>query len=129
MSSRVLKKLHGDNDLEIRDQDGSDIENESSFGARKKQFDGNRYDLVNDYYFPIPVILSAAISILAKFFSWFCCCFPCILFSFYSVHIYKFYITRYAHADVSYVFVLCFSCTQKYDKLMCESVTVNKSNK
>lgn len=47
MSSRVLKKLHGDNEL---DQDASDIDNDNSFisssGARKKQFDGNRYDLV-----------------------------------------------------------------------------------
>lgn len=46
MSSRVLKKLHGENDLE----DGSDLDNDnsiiSSSGARKKQFDGNRYDLV-----------------------------------------------------------------------------------
>lgn len=50
MSSRVLKKLHGDNDLEICDQDASDIDNDNSFigpsGTRKKQFDSNRYDLV-----------------------------------------------------------------------------------
>lgn len=50
MSSRVLKKLHGDNDLEAREQDASDLDNDNSFigssGARKKQFDGNRYDLV-----------------------------------------------------------------------------------
>ncbi|XP_055301813.1 transcription factor 25 [Sitodiplosis mosellana] len=49
MSSRVLKKLHGDNDLEVREQDASDLDNDNSFigssGARKKQFDGNRYDL------------------------------------------------------------------------------------
>lgn len=58
MSSRVLKKLHGDNDLEIREQDASDLDNDNSFignsGARKKQFDGNRYDLVifhNKFYF------------------------------------------------------------------------------
>lgn len=48
MSSRVLKKLHGDNDLE---QDTSDLDNDNSFignsGARRKQVDGNRYDLVN----------------------------------------------------------------------------------
>lgn len=50
MSSRVLKKLHGDNELEVLDQEASDIDNDNSFisssGARKKQFDGNRYDLV-----------------------------------------------------------------------------------
>lgn len=50
MSSRVLKKLHGDNELDARDQDASDLDNDNSFisssGARKKQFDGNRYDLV-----------------------------------------------------------------------------------
>lgn len=50
MSSRVLKKLHGDNDLEVPEQDVSDLDNDNSFisnsGARKKQFDGNRYDLV-----------------------------------------------------------------------------------
>lgn len=58
MSSRVLKKLHGDNELEIREQDASDLDNDNSFigssGARKKQFDGNRYDLVifhNRIYF------------------------------------------------------------------------------
>lgn len=49
MSSRVLKKLHGDNELEVLDQEASDIDNDNSFigssGARKKQFDGNRYDL------------------------------------------------------------------------------------
>lgn len=50
MSSRVLKKLQGENELDILDQDASDIDNDNSFiansGARKKQFDGNRYDLV-----------------------------------------------------------------------------------
>lgn len=50
MSSRVLKKLHGDKDLDILDQD-SDIDNDNSLigpsGAQKKQFDNNRYDLVN----------------------------------------------------------------------------------
>ena len=50
MSSRVLKKLHGENDLDVREQDASDLDNDNSFisssGARKKQFDGNRYDLV-----------------------------------------------------------------------------------
>lgn len=51
MSSRVLKKLHGDKDLDILDQDVSDIDNDNSIigpsGAQKKQFDNNRYDLVN----------------------------------------------------------------------------------
>lgn len=51
MSSRVLKKLHGDKDLDILDQDASDIDNDNSLigpsGAQKKQFDNNRYDLVN----------------------------------------------------------------------------------
>lgn len=51
MSSRVLKKLHGDKDLDILDQDASDIDNDNSFigpsGVQKKQFDNNRYDLVN----------------------------------------------------------------------------------
>lgn len=50
MSSRVLKKLHGDNELDTLDQEVSDPDNDNSFisssGARKKQFDGNRYDLV-----------------------------------------------------------------------------------
>lgn len=50
MSSRVLKKLHGENELDVREQDASDLDNDNSFigssGARKKQYDGNRYDLV-----------------------------------------------------------------------------------
>lgn len=55
MSSRVLKKLHGDNELETLDQEASDLDNDNSFisssGARKKQFDGNRYDLVISHSF------------------------------------------------------------------------------
>lgn len=49
MSSRVLKKLHGEPDLEIKEQEEqqSDIENEINNGAKKKQFNINRYDLVN----------------------------------------------------------------------------------
>lgn len=60
MSSRVLKKLHGENELEIREQDGSDVENDigssggggggagaGGGGARKKHFEMNRYDLVS----------------------------------------------------------------------------------
>lgn len=46
MSSRVLKKLHGDNDLDIGDE-LSDIDNDIGVGNKKKQFDMNRYDLVN----------------------------------------------------------------------------------
>lgn len=54
MSSRVLKKLHGDNDLEIGDQelsDGDDI----GAGSKKKPFEVNRYDLV---IFPFDFISS-----------------------------------------------------------------------
>lgn len=48
MSSRVLKKLHGDNDLDIGDHDISDIDTDiGGGGARKKQFEVNRYDLVS----------------------------------------------------------------------------------
>lgn len=53
MSSRVLKKLHGENDLDIKEQDISDIDNDIGSsgggvgGARKKQFEMNRYDLVS----------------------------------------------------------------------------------
>lgn len=49
MSSRVLKKLHGENDLEIKEQDEqSDVENEIETGSKKKQI--NIYnDLVNTY--------------------------------------------------------------------------------
>lgn len=63
MSSRVLKKLHGENELEIREQDVSDVENDigsggggggaggaggaGGGGARKKHFEMNRYDLVS----------------------------------------------------------------------------------
>lgn len=46
MSSRVLKKLHGEPDLEIKEQELSDIENEIGNGAKKKQLNINRYDLV-----------------------------------------------------------------------------------
>lgn len=47
MSSRVLKKLHGEPDLEIKEQDEllSDIEND--IGTKKKQLNINRYDLVS----------------------------------------------------------------------------------
>lgn len=55
MSSRVLKKLQGEKDLEVGDQDASDIDNDNSFigpsGARKKQFEANRYDLVSDFQY------------------------------------------------------------------------------
>lgn len=47
MSSRVLKKLHGDNELEIKEEI-SDIDNDIGTGAKKKQFEVNRYDLVSD---------------------------------------------------------------------------------
>lgn len=56
MSSRVLKKLHGENELEIREQEVSDVEIENDIGsggggsgggARKKHFEMNRYDLVS----------------------------------------------------------------------------------
>lgn len=57
MSSRVLKKLHGDTDLKIHEHDEddelqSDIENDignvaAGSGAKKKQLNINRYDLVN----------------------------------------------------------------------------------
>lgn len=60
MSSRVLKKLHGDNNLEVCEQDASDLDNDNSYignsGARKKQFDGNRYDLVNDTIYNLKFI-------------------------------------------------------------------------
>lgn len=46
MSSRVLKKLHGDNDLEICEQELSDADNDIGTGSKKKQFEMNRYDLV-----------------------------------------------------------------------------------
>lgn len=61
MSSRVLKKLHGENELEIREQDDvSDVENDNGSGgggggggagggARKKHFEMNRYDLVSKF--------------------------------------------------------------------------------
>lgn len=42
MSSRVLKKLHGDNQ-EIDDDISSDIETDT---GRKSKFNLNRYDLV-----------------------------------------------------------------------------------
>lgn len=61
MSSRVLKKLHGEKELEIREPDVSDVENDigsggggvgsgsggGAGGARKKHFEMNRYDLVS----------------------------------------------------------------------------------
>lgn len=53
MSSRVLKKLHGELDLGIIEQEDdqlSDIENAGSSdvsGTKKKQFNINRYDLVS----------------------------------------------------------------------------------
>lgn len=47
MSSRVLKKLHGEPELELKEElELSDIDNENSTGAKKKQFNINRYDLV-----------------------------------------------------------------------------------
>lgn len=69
MSSRVLKKLHGDNELEIREPDTSDLDNDNSFigssGARKKQFDNNRYDLVT---IKINFQLQAASFVFVNFF-------------------------------------------------------------
>uniref|UniRef100_A0A0K8TSD3 Putative transcription factor 25 n=1 Tax=Tabanus bromius TaxID=304241 RepID=A0A0K8TSD3_TABBR len=49
MSSRVLKKLHGDNDFELKEQDEhhSDVEIELNTGTKKKQLNLNRYDLLN----------------------------------------------------------------------------------
>ncbi|XP_059613007.1 ribosome quality control complex subunit TCF25 [Phlebotomus argentipes] len=49
MSSRVLKKLHGE-ELEIKqlaDDQLSDVDTEISGGAKKKQLNINRYDLLN----------------------------------------------------------------------------------
>ncbi|GAB0086263.1 transcription factor 25 [Sergentomyia squamirostris] len=49
MSTRVLKKLHGE-DLEIKplpDDQLSDVDTEISQGAKKKQLNINRYDLLN----------------------------------------------------------------------------------
>lgn len=45
MSSRVLKKLHGDNDLELCDPDVSDVDNDIG-AASKMKFDMNRYEMV-----------------------------------------------------------------------------------
>lgn len=47
MSSRVLKKLHGDNQ-EIDDEISSDIETDNP--GRKSKFNLNRYDLVNSRF-------------------------------------------------------------------------------
>lgn len=44
MSSRVLKKLHGDN--QIDGDVSSDLEIETDFAGRKSKFNLNRYDLV-----------------------------------------------------------------------------------
>lgn len=46
MSSRVLRKLQGDQDLKTA-EDTSETESDlASSGVRKKQFNVNRYDLV-----------------------------------------------------------------------------------
>lgn len=57
MSSRVLKKLHGEPDLNIREEDDddlSDVDTEpgqggagGAAGAARKQLNVNRYDLVS----------------------------------------------------------------------------------
>lgn len=54
MSSRVLKKLHGEPDLNIREDDEqSDLDNDLSHGdsgaagTPKRQLNINRYDLVS----------------------------------------------------------------------------------
>lgn len=49
MSSRVLKKLQGEPDFDFKQQDEqlSDNDLESVSGARKKQLNINRYDLVS----------------------------------------------------------------------------------
>lgn len=49
MSSRVLRKLQGDNNKELPDE-LSDNEGDVSLtgGARRKQLNINRYDLVNN---------------------------------------------------------------------------------
>lgn len=72
MSSRVLKKLHGDNELDIRDEDASDLDNDNSFvassGARKKQYDGNRYDLVSCKLILLLLLLFSVCSIVSSSF-------------------------------------------------------------
>lgn len=80
MSSRVLKKLHGDNELDIRDEDASDLDNDNSFvassGARKKQYDGNRYDLVSCKLILLLLLLFSVCSIVSSSFWQFVCCSP-----------------------------------------------------
>lgn len=48
MSSRVLKKLHGDKDLELKEAEEqlSDVDQDLGAGSKKKQLNLNRYDLV-----------------------------------------------------------------------------------
>lgn len=49
MSSRVLKKLHGDKDLELKEAEEqlSDVDQDLGAGSKKKQLNLNRYDLLN----------------------------------------------------------------------------------
>lgn len=57
MSSRVLKKLHGEPDLNIREEDDDDLSDVDiepghggvggAAGAARKQLNVNRYDLVS----------------------------------------------------------------------------------
>lgn len=54
MSSRVLKKLHGEPELELHPDDDepySDIENDVGTGAKKKQININRYAMVSAAFF------------------------------------------------------------------------------
>lgn len=58
MSSRVLRKLQGDKDKEFN-EDISDTETDTpvSGGARRKQLNINRYDLVSTEFRISPLIL------------------------------------------------------------------------
>lgn len=52
MSSRVLKKLQGEPDLNIREEDDDELSDDLSHGGGgtpKKQTNINRYDLVSAY--------------------------------------------------------------------------------
>lgn len=74
MSSRVLKKLHGEPDLKIQEEEdeASDLDNDLSGGAAgtpKKQTNVNRYDLVgvfnrfSPYRFPRPFVRSFCVCV------------------------------------------------------------------
>lgn len=71
MSSRMLKKLHGENNLELDEQALSDdLETELSSaavpvagGVKKKQLNVNRYDLVSarEFYLRVWLIVTNTI--------------------------------------------------------------------